>query len=74
VDDVPPHPRRRIVAGDFFGVDTIMVRRYDVVFFIELDTRRVHLAGTQRRAVAGSRPTRSATSAIVNSGIEPHSM
>jgi hypothetical protein len=35
-----------IVASDFFCVDTVMLRRYYVLFFIELDTRRVHLAGT----------------------------
>jgi hypothetical protein len=35
-----------IVASDFFCVDTLMLRRYYVLFFIELDTRRVHLAGT----------------------------
>jgi transposase InsO family protein len=34
-----------IVACDFFCVDSIMLRRYYVLFFIELDTRRVHLAG-----------------------------
>jgi transposase InsO family protein len=34
-----------IVACDFFCVDTVMLRRYYVLFFIELDTRRVHLAG-----------------------------
>jgi len=33
-----------IVACDFFTVDTVMLRRYYVLFFIELDTRRVHLA------------------------------
>jgi transposase InsO family protein len=34
-----------IVACDFFTVDTVLLRRYDVLFFIELDRRRVHLAG-----------------------------
>ena len=34
-----------IVACDFFGVDTVMLCRYYVLFFIELDCRRVHLAG-----------------------------
>jgi putative transposase len=34
-----------IVACDFFTVDTVLLRRYYLLFFIELDTRRVHLAG-----------------------------
>jgi putative transposase len=34
-----------IVACDFFTVDTVVLRRFDVLFFIELDCRRVHLAG-----------------------------
>jgi transposase InsO family protein len=34
-----------IVACDFFTVDTIWLRRLYALFFIELDTRRIHLAG-----------------------------
>jgi putative transposase len=34
-----------IVACDFFCVDTVLLRRYYVLFFIELQTRHVHLAG-----------------------------
>ena len=34
-----------IVACDFFTVDTVWLRRLYVLFFIELDSRRVYLAG-----------------------------
>jgi putative transposase len=34
-----------IVACDFFTVETVSLRRYYVLFFIELSSRRVHLAG-----------------------------
>jgi putative transposase len=34
-----------IVACDFFTVETALLRRYYVLFFIALRTRRVHLAG-----------------------------
>jgi len=33
------------VACDFFTVETALLRRYCVLFFIEIQTRRVHLAG-----------------------------
>ena len=34
-----------MIACDFFTVETISLRRFYVLFFIELDSRRVHLAG-----------------------------
>jgi putative transposase len=34
-----------IMACDFFTVDTVWLRRLYVLFFIELDSRRVHLGG-----------------------------
>jgi putative transposase len=34
-----------IVACDFFTVDTVLLRHYYVLFFIELKSRRVHFAG-----------------------------
>jgi putative transposase len=34
-----------MLAVDFFTVETISLRRFYVLFFIELGGRRVHLAG-----------------------------
>ncbi|MCP4959589.1 MAG: transposase [Actinomycetia bacterium] len=36
---------KAMIATDFFTVDSVMLRRYWVIFFIEVETRRVHLAG-----------------------------
>jgi putative transposase len=37
--------RKSILAVDFFTVETIWLQRLYVLFFIELGSRRVHLAG-----------------------------
>jgi putative transposase len=37
--------RRRMLAVDFFTVETIWLQRLSVLFFIELGSRRVHVAG-----------------------------
>ena len=46
---------RSVVACDFFTVETALLRRYYVLFFIELSSRRVHLAGC---STSFMRPTR----------------
>ena len=37
-----------MLACDFFRVETLTLRRFYVLFFIELESRRVHLAGCTR--------------------------
>ena len=39
------HYKEQLLACDFFTVETIWLRTIHVLFFIELGTRRVHLAG-----------------------------
>ena len=39
---------RHVIACDFFTVDSVILRRYYVLFFIDLDTRRVYIAGTTK--------------------------
>jgi hypothetical protein len=43
-----PESRGRVCepyAYDFFTVETLTLRRYYVLFFIDLGSRRVHIAG-----------------------------
>jgi hypothetical protein len=41
----PGHYREEILACDFFTVETAWLKTIYVFFFIELGSRRVHLAG-----------------------------
>ena len=43
------HYKEQILACDFFTMETVWLKTVYVFFFIELGTRRVHLAGITRR-------------------------
>jgi hypothetical protein len=55
----------RIIACDFFTIDTVMLRRYYALFFIELDTRRVHFARITRNPT-GARTTQAARNLLMS--------
>src|SRR5437764_508692 len=56
-----------IVACDFFTVETVLLRRYYVLFFIAHASRRVQLAGCTRN------PTGSAASSTSTTELPPES-
>jgi transposase InsO family protein len=47
------HYKEQILACDFFTVDTLWLKRLYVLFFIELGTRKVYLAGITAHPNAG---------------------
>ena len=54
--------RHSLLAVDFFTVETLWLQRFYVLFFIELGSRRVHLAGcTPNPECAVGHPARSPT-------------
>jgi putative transposase len=59
-----------MIACDFFIVETISLRRFYVLFFIELESRRVHLAGCTTNPTGGwvTQQARNSASPACSSG------
>ena len=83
---IPPAPRRSgpswrtflraqaqsVIACDFLTVDTVSLRRYYVLFFIELHTRRVRIAGITQNP-SGTWVTQQARNLVIDSGARERS-
>ena len=50
-----------MLACDFFTVDTVLLRRLYVLFFIELDTRRIYLSASRPTLLASGWSNRPGT-------------
>jgi hypothetical protein len=46
-----------MLAYDFFTVDTVLLKRLYVLFFIELDSRRVYMLGSRHTPPEPGCPT-----------------
>jgi hypothetical protein len=62
-----------VLACDFFCVDTILLRRVYVLFFIELTTRRIHVARVTR-SPHGAWVTQQARNLAISGVLEPFSL
>jgi hypothetical protein len=59
-------------ACDFFSVDAVLLKRLYVLFFIELETRRVYVTGTPSSTRASARSSRQKVSASFAHRSEHH--
>ena len=60
-----------VLACDLFTVDTVLLRRIDVFFVLEVGTRRVHLLGVTRHPT-GQRVTQQARNLLIEMGERTH--